>query len=337
MARVYKRPLAFFFLDERPAGTNLPPDFRLRTVGGQPPVMSRDLIVAIRQAKNWQNTVGRLAAADPEIVETTELPFARIADDAEEVAGTLRDFLGISTRAQRRWSSHEAALAAWRSSIESQGVLVFSLNLSRDIARGFSLNANGGPPVIALARESDQARTFTLLHELAHLTIRTAAICSEFEDNSSRGTTERFCNRVAANALLPEEMLTGAINRVLGERPLEWTTDTLLELSQHLHVSAPATALRLETLGLAEDGLYEQWMRRDVPPFVRESRGGGGGNSWPGVRLAERGEAFSKAVYRAWQEGLMSTGDAAHAMSMKPKYVSAIDESLSRRRTRLGY
>src|SRR6266581_3548981 len=332
MARVYKRPLAFFFLRQPPEGTELPSDFRLRTVDGAPAALSRHLIIAIRQVKSWQSMIGTLREHDESVLPQGELPNASIDDDTDDVGAAARGLLNITEAQQLVWTSHETALAAWRSAVESLGVLVFALTISRDIARGFSVAGNGGPPTIALARESEQARIFTLLHEFAHLMMRSGAICTEFEDASPRGLVERFCNRVAASTLMPRSLVETWIAREFARVPRTWQSADLIRLASALHVSVPAIAIRLEELELAAPGLYDAWMQRPVPPFVKERTGGGGPSSWPGVRLSERGEGFSRAIFRAWTNRLISTADAARAMSMPPKYVSFIENSLSRKR-----
>ena len=101
-------------------------------------------------------------------------------------------------------------------------------------------------------------------------------------------------------------------------------------------MSVPATALRLEELELAERGLYDSILNQPAAEFVPEGGGGGGRASWPGVRISERGAAYSSVIYDAWRRRMVSTADAARVMSMPSRYVPLIGESLSRRRGRFG-
>jgi Zn-dependent peptidase ImmA (M78 family) len=61
--------------------------------------------------------------------------------------------------------------------------------------------------VVALnTRDAPQARTFTLLHELAHIALRTGeALCDLTEQTPADARVEVFCNHVAGAALQPRD------------------------------------------------------------------------------------------------------------------------------------
>lgn len=337
MSSLYKRPLATFFLPSPPEGAQLPTDYRLRTVDGNPPQLTRDLIVAIRQARAWQSVITRLGKHDPELLRPVRVPEAQLSLDPESIANPTRTLLNISYEDQLRWKNPDRALLAWRERIEELGVLVFAMRLKRDVCRGFSMWLAAGPPVIGLASEAPQARTFTLLHEFAHLMLRINGICSEFEDESERGKVERFCNRLAANILMPRDLIFMVL-REHGVNPQDiryWTYKDVKKLADDLSLSVPAIALRLDELGLTR-GIYDQILLGQAIDYSRTQGGGGGAKSWPGVRVSERGSYYSAVIYDAWRRGLLSRGDAAHVMAMKPKYVDVIGEAITRRRQRLA-
>lgn len=337
LAQAYKRPLAMFFMSEPPEGTSLPEDYRLRTIDGRSPEMRPELVVAIREAREWQSVVTRLWARMPELSVPVEVPLLDLEEDRKAAGIRLREHLGVSNSRQLGWDDAREALLEWRREVEDRGVLVFAIKLSRDVCRGFSLWMPAGPPVIGLARESDQARIFTLLHEFVHLTLRGSGMCSQFEDQSERGRIERFCNQVAANALMPAQLVERAIDEVFGPAAPVWNEEALRDLAGILCVSIPAVALRVEELGMAPDGTYEQWLYRAPPTIPKKEGGGGGGKgSWPGVRISERGLNYSAVVFSAWQNGLINKGDAARVMNMRPEYVPKIGEAVRRRRGSVG-
>lgn len=336
MARVYKRPLALFFMEKPPRTQALPEDYRLRTVGGMPAESSRELIVPIRQARAWQSIIARLAKHDETLVQATRVPLVRLDQDPEAVASETRGLLNVSHDEQLGWRGAEEGLAIWRERVESLGVLVFAMRLDREACRGFSMWMDPGPPLIALARESDQARIFTLMHELAHLMLRTGGICSEFEDESERGLVERFCNRVAAGVLMPQALIAPVVRSLFRDVTRYWSYGDVDLVARTLRVSIPATALRLEKLGMAQEGLYQDIVSRPAPQIERRRGGGGGSRSWPGVRIAERGTNYSKAVFDAWSRRSITIADAARAMNMRARYVPRIGEAVIRRRERLA-
>lgn len=334
MARVYKRPLALFFMEKLPRSQALPEDYRLRTVEGRPAETSRELIVPIRQARAWQSIIARLAEYDETLVQAVRVPLARLDQEPEAIASETRALLNVSYDEQLGWRGVDEGLATWRERVESLGVLVFAMRLDREVCRGFSMWMDSGPPVIGLARESDQARIFTLMHELTHLMLRTGGICSEFEDHSQRGLVERFCNRVAAGVLMPRALIAAVVRSLFRDVTRYWSYENLEPVARALGVSIPATALRLEELGMAQEGLYEDIVGRPAAEIQRRAGGGGGTKSWPGVRIAERGTNYSKAVFDAWARRSITIADAAQAMNMRAKYVPRIGEAVIRRQER---
>jgi Zn-dependent peptidase ImmA (M78 family) len=338
MGTLYKRPLALFFMSVPPDIDSLPEDFRFRTIEGLVPERNRDLIIQIRQAQEWQSIMGDILSEEPELLPPSQLPKLNEEMDPESAGADTRGLLGISYNEQLDWKSREHAFFQWRERIEAEGILVFAMTFSRKICRGFSLVASHGPPVIALASEVEQARVFTMIHELAHLMLGRQGICTELADDSERGRVERFCNRVAAATLMPLDLVMYAISEVglpSDRSTLSWSV--LKPLADRLWVSVPAIALRLEEAGEAPEGLYESVAYQAVTNQLKPSGGGGGGSSsWPGVRVSERGLNFSGVILRAWESGAIPTSDAARAMNMRPAYVPLIGESLTRRRQRLG-
>lgn len=340
LAHLYGRPLATFFLPEPPLGRTLPADYRLRTIGGVEAVQSAQLFKEVRRVMAWQQDATTLAEKDPELFPSLVLPRFPVGTDSEDAAISLRNWLSVDEDFQIRWPDAEQALAAWRTRVEGKGILVFFLGMDRRVCRGFSVLREGLIPAIGLARESSQARLFTLLHELAHLTLRTEAICLQFENSTGRGQIEAWCNRVAAALLLPPEILDSTPGLYAAANDSAATYETLRPFARELNLSVPALALRLQYLGMAPRTLYNQILTEDFqraldrPP---SDSGGGGANSWPGVRISERGEAFSSAVFRAWESGLLSSGDAARVMNMQVTYVSRLGRSLERRRERRSF
>src|SRR5690606_10048362 len=112
------------------------------------------------------------------------------------------------------WRSASAAFDAWRSALERLGVLVLLFPLGEENCRGFSL-ASGLAPVIAVNTAwNDQARAFTLFHELGHLMTETASACASAPPASVAGAwdpAERWCERFAAATLVPEPAARGLL------------------------------------------------------------------------------------------------------------------------------
>src|SRR3954447_3556788 len=92
------------------------------------------------------------------------------------------------------------------------GVVVFLFQLGADNCRGFSLWHDRAPVIAINTTWNDEARTFTLFHEVGHLVTRTNSACTSAPASAVTGAwdpAERWCERFAAAALVPEVALRG--------------------------------------------------------------------------------------------------------------------------------
>lgn len=320
LARLYRRPQVVLLFPEPPPKDRLPNDFRLRTVDGKPLVMSRELLIAVRTAREWQAEVGELAEEDPALVRNVNIPRASITDNPEELAAQLRAQLDVSVEAQLSWGNK--AFKHWRERLEVQGILVFVMKIKREVCRGFSLwDEQRVPVILVTSDEMWQAQNFTLFHEYAHLMLRQEAVCVEQVDESERGRTERFCNRFAASVLMPPALLERVFGQPLatiGHR--SWSIDELGRYARRLGVSRHALALRLEELRLAERGLYDSVVNELPGDDARPPRKGGGGR-WPDIRVSERGTEFTRIVVTALDRRLVNHTEAALLLNLQRKYL----------------
>ena len=69
---------------------------------------------------------------------------------------------------------------------------------------GCSIYYDNCPIILLNGKNNYNRRIFTLMHELAHLTQGISAIC----DVDKHNRKEAFCNKVAAEILMPKDTLT---------------------------------------------------------------------------------------------------------------------------------
>lgn len=265
MAAVYKRPLSVFYLPEPPKDFMVMRDFR-RLPSTKLRGFSPELSFEIRSAHQRR----RLALELMEELEEKPPHFglrASLKDDAEVVGTRLRRALGVSREDQAAWQRNPAGYTAfntWRRKIEAYGVLVFqATRLAPDEVSGFAI-AEAPLPVIVITQVDTPPvrRTFSLLHEFAHLMLRMSGV-SELDVDAARPPEEQrvevFCNRVAAAALMPRSEFMGeeAI-KTNGPQASEWDDAVILELAHKYGVSREAIVRRLLTFGLTTPAYYQQ-------------------------------------------------------------------------------
>ena len=298
LVEILRRPSALFFLPDPPRTSGIPTSMR-RAPGLAGRTLSQEEIRQIRWARRIQQMVSWiLRDQDAPLVE---LPRSSIRLGAEQAATEVRRFLGVSPAEQLAWNNASEALREWRAALEVHSLLVFQLKLGRTGIRGFSAWDGTAPMVAVNTAYSPIARIFTLFHELGHMVTRTDAACWKFVvPNDSQPEIERWCERFAAELLLPAQTVRDVASTfgVTEATPVS-DLDTVRRIASRCKVSIRATSLRLQELLLAPPTFYES-----LEPTLSQfdwSAGGGGGAGQPRVerRLGQVGLRTSELLVAA--------------------------------------
>ncbi len=261
LAALFKRPLAVFYLPEPPTRFQVMRDLRrLPGIGARH--FSPALQLEIRAATERRELALDLAAdLDEELPRFTLL--AKITEDPEAVGQRIRDALGVTDHLQEHWRDADGRTGfnAWRSRIEQTGVFVFqSTALASEEASGFALFADVSPVISVNRKDALTRRTFSLLHEFAHLMIHVSGV-SDLETDAKRPPEDQrievFCNHVAAAALMPKASLLaqpGVAEQ--GKRSEGWGDAQIAELARRFNVSREAILRRLLTFDRTTNAFY---------------------------------------------------------------------------------
>jgi Zn-dependent peptidase ImmA (M78 family) len=334
LSEIYKRPLAVFYLPGPPRDFPVPHDFRrLPDVG--PPAYSPRLRVELRLAQERRQVALSLYEELDEAPPDFPLRATR-RDTIEAVASRARIALGIPIEQQVRWNDAYVALRNWRRAIEALGVLVFQVSdIDPTEMRGFSF-AEDVLPVIAVnrsGRESPRARTFSFMHELTHLMLRESSIC-DFDERLPRSQADQlveiFCNRVAAEILVPKAHLL-AQQEVAAhpDRPREWQEHDIAALAKRYSVSREVIVRSLLTHGRTTEAYYQkkrEEYRRQYREWKDEQTGG---FEKPGdKRLRLLGSSFTRLVLETYYNGRMTLSEAVGHLGIKVGYLQQLEQSL---------
>ena len=329
MAKVYRLAFTNFVLREPPHGFADPEDFR--TVGGQAPKYSTEMRRAITLTHVDQDAATDLAR-DLEREVAPDLERATLSQDVEELATGQRALLGVADDAQRGWKDARAAFRQWRVRIEELGILVFLRAFPREDCRGFSSWPDGLMPAIVVNRnEEPQAQVFTLLHEYAHLLLRQPGLCDEQERPGHR-RAERFCNRLAAEALMPRTVVEAAVAALGLPTGADWQIDDVARLARRLNVSQPAAALRLGELGLCDAPLFRKLgLDREVDVWDDAEKAERQSFAVPRARtqLNRLGSRYVSLVLASVDGGLIDDTDVDYYVDLKIKHHEVLREMLS--------
>ena len=146
---------------------------------------------------------------------------ADLGDNVVETAARMRDALGLNLEERRRFTTWTDALRRFIEQADALGVLVMvsgvvGSNSRRGLDpqefRGFALADSLAPLVFVNGADTKAAQMFTLAHELAHIWLGQSGVSDTEARAMPDQAVERWCNRVAAELLVPLDALRGEID-----------------------------------------------------------------------------------------------------------------------------
>ena len=323
IAELIEQPLGVFFLPEPP---ELPAPLvafrRLPGAGSASPGLARD----VRRAISRQAVA--LSLLDEDGVGTGSALRAlalRSTDDPSVVGPQLRAALEVPIVSQLK-ARPEQALTIWRRAVERQGVLVFETRSATVAdARGLCLPHPRLPVIVLNGKDAVTARAFTLLHECVHLALGAGSVCDDADREQ-----ERFCDRVAAVALIPREAFVAeVVARVADPERAAWTDSQLRALAARFAVSEQALLLRLIGLRLARQAEYDD---RAARFRVHRAKGdaGGGPIAPPILSPKYHGSPYPQTVLEALGRDAVTYTDVARYLGLGTKHVGKLELELMR-------
>ncbi|MDN3278706.1 XRE family transcriptional regulator [Frankia sp. RB7] len=272
LAVLFKRPLAVFYLPEPPTKFQVMRDLR-RLPGTGLRHYSPALQMEIRAAAERRELALDLAADLDEDIPKFSL-MADLNEDPEVVGQRIRAAIGVTDDLQRNWRDADGRTGfnAWRSRIEATGTLVFqSAAIDSEEASGFALYNETSPVISVNRKDALTRRTFSLLHEFAHLMIHVSGV-SDLETDAKRPPEDQaievFCNQVAAAALMPRASLIAEPTVAQhGVRSEAWSDAEIGDLSRRYGVSREAVLRRLLTFNLTTDAFYTRKRGQYIAEF----------------------------------------------------------------------
>ncbi len=323
LATKLHRQFATFLLPAPPKQGALRVQFR--SIGSQPPrglsPMERRFL---RRARRQQEIIGWLSQELNE--PAPHLPRHSPSDSPTKAGAVIRDRLNIEFSQQTNWTSPSRAFDHWREAVGGIGVTVFVYSLGRDSCNGFSLWHERAPVIVVSSAWREEARIFTLFHELGHLLLRGSSACLERVGRLRNDPTERWCEQFSAAVLLP----AGAIDEILqriGSVGRVRELGVARTVARRARISLRAATLRLIELGRAGWDLYD-----DIPPVTDrkpEGGGGGGGRNRLVIKEDEFGSKAARFFVDAVRNDLLSRSQAVEYLDIPDAAFDDLASSLS--------
>ena len=340
IAKTYRRPLLAFYMTTPPRKSPRGEDFR--STGAE--VSSRDnalLDALLRDVKARQEMVRGLLEDLDEAHTRAFVACCPLADGAETVAQRISTALRLPTQRSDWGNTADDFFKQLRAAAETLGVFVLLVGdlgshhsaLSEDVFRGFALADPVAPFLVINDHDARTARSFTLIHELAHIYLGQSGVSGSPEsvtENSEEGRIERFCNDVAGLVLLPKSFaLQKPIE--LGGGDQASTASYIERVAKHWVVSEPLVAFRLRRMGWITASLYRdlsssyaaRWSSHKANTKAANQLKEGG-PSYYVLKQSRLGAALLDVVRRTLRESRLTHTKAAKVLGVNQSSVEPL-------------
>ena len=321
LAKAYKRPFALFFLPEVPRDFQPLQDFRK---SGSKELTTSSIFI-IREIQQKQAWISDVYSENNE----EKLPFVgrfSLNSNPKDVADDILATLGINPAKYKA----DNPIREWINAAESNGIFVSrtsfihsKMKLDSEELQGFAIADHFAPFVFLNSDDWNAPQLFTLVHELAHVWIAATGISNEIEPEIANrdkfNPIELFCNEVAANALIPSEIMLNIDRRFFKN------SQDIFKTAKNLGVSSFAFLVRALNLQLVSSSEYKVLKRQseiDYQAFLKreaekkaalklkQKEKPGGPNPYL-LRLNKNSRLFTQVVLDALRSGFVQPTQAS--------------------------
>ncbi len=339
LATLYKRPLAVFYLQQVPKDFQVIRDLR-RLPGIGLRHFPANLQLEIRRAAQKRELALEMLADLGEAATTFGLR-ATLDEDPEEIGLRLRAALGVSDDIQSKWrdSDGRAAFNAWRDRIETAGVLVFqATQFTTEDASGFAIAEDRLPVVVVNRKDPPTRRSFSLLHELAHLLLRVSGV-SDLDTDAARPpedqAVEVYCNKVAAATLMPQRwLLEDDRVAVQGTRSTTWTDSEIADLARSFGVSREALLRRLLTFERTTEAFYRSKRSQYLADYLakqqrekEKTKDKGIPRNMPQETVSNLGRPLVRMILGNYYQDRMTLSEVVGYLGIKTKHFAKLEQA----------
>ena len=311
-----RTPVGYFFLPAPPDEQVPIPD--LRTVGNRgvrrPSPDLLDTIYQCQQRQEWYRDYVRGIGSDP-VPHVGSLSTATPVDEAASAVTAAMSF-----SVERRGSDWSKAFGYLRDQAEDNGVLVMvsgvvGSNTHRKLDpaefRGFALADPLAPLVFVNGADTKAAQIFTLAHELAHIWLGESALSDADLGVKATDDIERWCNRVAAEVLVPLEALQSDFD------PRADLTDELDRLARRFKASTLVVLRRLYEAGYLPWDDYRRAYSTEFGRVMKLIGAAGDGGDFYNTQPVRVSKRFARSVIVSALEGQTLYADAFQMLGLK--------------------
>ena len=300
LAKCTYTPLGFLYSKEPPDDRLPIADFRPREGAPPPSPDLLDTVYLMQRRQAWMRD---------ELIKDGVEPLGFVGaygldSHPQNVASAMREALQLTHGWADTQSTWRDALRLIQDRLDATGVLVcFNSVVGNNSHRkldpkefqGFALADEYAPLIFVNNADFRAAQIFTLAHELAHLFIAKTGVSTLEALQPSPDDTEKFCDKAAAEFLVPAEELRAFWSRSGTNNPLQ-------AVATKFKVSSIVAARRALDLKLISTDTFFNFYRANAKEWDgNQPREDDGGNFW-NTQKWRIGPRFATAIVRAVKE-----------------------------------
>jgi Zn-dependent peptidase ImmA (M78 family)/DNA-binding XRE family transcriptional regulator len=338
LAKSYKRPFALFFLPDIPRDFQPLQDFRK---SGSKSLTTSSIFI-IREIQQKQGWISDVYAENQE----EKLPFVgrfNINDNPQKVAEDILQTLNINPLLYKT----DNPIKEWIDAAETNGIFISRtsfihsrLKLDAEELQGFAIADTHAPFVFVNSEDWNAPQLFTLVHELAHIWIAETGISNEVEPNLKQKDTfhpvELFCNEVAANTLMPQEIILNF------DSSLFQSSKDVFKIAKQLGVSSFALLVRALNLHIISLSIYNNLKKqadKDFADYLRieaekkakqKEKEKLGGPNYFLLQLNRNSKLFTQTVLDAFRGGYIEPTLASNLLNVQVNKFQKLESQLVR-------
>jgi Zn-dependent peptidase ImmA (M78 family)/DNA-binding XRE family transcriptional regulator len=320
LAKKYRIPFVYFYLNVPPKDLKLPrsTDYRTFKDVTLEEKKSRELHYILRDIMERRDVMIDLYQELE--YDTTSFDYnISLDEEIGNISNYIREIIDLSYAKQIKFRNSRDAFNYYLEAFEELGILVFqAANVDPREMRGMSVYENIFPIIVVNRKDAINARIFTLFHELVHLLTRTPGICDDMSSFTEKESDdiEIFCNKVAAQALVPKKYLEQ-------DTDLEYFKDNfiddnlVLDIARNFAVSRAVIIGRLHELGNISLSIYLKKLRQYSYEYNKNKNRKEGGFRLPrGINIgSQMGKLYSRTVLSAYNQELITPITASGYLS----------------------
>lgn len=319
LAKVYNVPELLFFSGEVLDRHKTIPDYRI----GANPKDDEKVRKLINLVVTRQKQLERYAREDG-FAKNRLQGSGKGAGSPKQLAGLIAEKLQIDVVEIKKASGRKEALDYLISKAEAKGIFVGKTIAQHQIGvedmRGLYVSHDYCPFIIINRKDSVSAQIFSFVHELSHFFRKSDAVSNSLEFRKigrDANPEEVFCNRVAAELLLPEnEFIKGYYDK-----------RDIIIVANLYKVSPISIFYRLKELGKIKEGMehdIERGIKKEMDEGLRakaeKDRQKSGGSHVNNMRDSN-GDLFNRIVQRSYLDNKMGYVEAANLLRFSPEQI----------------